>query len=72
MAEDIKRERAQGWGDVVSPLAARLVTREAAIALALAILTFAVYWFLGPKDTVYSFQVSQANNIIHGHLDLRP
>jgi hypothetical protein len=57
---------------LASPLMARLITREAAIALAFAVLTFAVYWFLGPKETPYSYQVSQANNVIHGHLDLLP
>ncbi|MEX0683949.1 MAG: hypothetical protein WD904_03570 [Dehalococcoidia bacterium] len=38
----------------------------------LAILVFSVYWFLGPQSTAYSYQVQQANNIIHGHLDLVP
>ena len=37
-----------------------------------AVITFGLLWTLGPKDTVYSFQVSQANNILHGHLDMDP
>ncbi|HUF54556.1 MAG TPA: hypothetical protein VMR52_12405 [Dehalococcoidia bacterium] len=36
----------------------------------LVVVTFAAYWYLGPQDTAYSYQVQQANNIIHGHLDL--
>ena len=37
-----------------------------------AVVTFGLLWFLGPKDTAFSFQVSQANNLIHGHLDMNP
>ena len=37
-----------------------------------AVLTFGLLWFLGPKDTIYSYQVSQANNLLHGHLDMDP
>jgi hypothetical protein len=40
------------------------------ICVALAVITFATYWFLGPQETTYGFQVSQANNILHGHLDM--
>lgn len=72
MAEETKSDKALSWSDIAASLAARLITREAAISLALAALAFSVYWFLGTKETVYSFQVSQANNLIHGHLDLRP
>jgi len=34
--------------------------------------TFLVYWLLGPMHTAYDFQLSQANNIVHGHLDMDP
>jgi hypothetical protein len=37
-----------------------------------AVVTFGLLWFLGPKETAYSYQVSQANNILHGHLDMDP
>ncbi len=37
-----------------------------------AVVTFGLLWFLGPKETPFSFQVSQANNLIHGHLDMDP
>lgn len=37
-----------------------------------AVVTFGLLWFLGPKDTAYSYQVSQANNLLHGHLDMDP
>ncbi len=40
------------------------------VSVALFVLTFVAYWFLGPQETTYGFQVSQANNIIHGHLDM--
>ncbi|HET9477528.1 MAG TPA: hypothetical protein VFP63_08585 [Dehalococcoidia bacterium] len=72
MADVTEGDRAPGQGGAAAPLLARLWTRETAISLAFAVLAFSVYWFLGPKETAYSFQVSQANNIIHGHLDLRP
>lgn len=39
------------------------------ICLALMAIVFAVYWYAGPKDTPYSYQTSQANNLLHGHLD---
>ncbi|MEO8458325.1 MAG: hypothetical protein ABI559_10980, partial [Chloroflexota bacterium] len=48
------------------------MTREVLISIIFAILTFSVYWYLGPQDTAYSYQISEANNILHGHLDLRP
>lgn len=40
--------------------------------LVLVVVTFSVYWFLGPKETIYGYQVQQANNILHGHLNLLP
>jgi hypothetical protein len=46
--------------------------RTLAICLALMVVVFCVYWFAGPKETPYSYQTSQANNILHGHLDLVP
>jgi hypothetical protein len=46
--------------------------RIAAICVALFIVTFAVYWRLSPQETAYPHQVNQANNIIHGHLDMDP
>ncbi len=42
------------------------------ISVALFLFTFAVYWFVGPQETPYAHQVSQANNILHGHLDFLP
>lgn len=40
------------------------------VGLAVFLVTFVLYWSLGPKQTPYDFQLSQANNIIHGHLDM--
>jgi hypothetical protein len=45
---------------------------DAIIAAVLALAAFVAYWYVGPQETAYSYQVSQANNILHGHLDLRP
>ena len=42
------------------------------ISIALFLVTFGIYWFLGPQETPYAHQVSQANNILHGHLDFVP
>lgn len=36
------------------------------------LLTFSVYWLLGPRDTIFINHVSQANNFLHGRLDLLP
>lgn len=44
----------------------RLIRINAVIFL----LTFLAYWLAGPMRTEYDFQLSQANNIIHGHLDM--
>lgn len=40
------------------------------VSVALFLLTFGLYWSLGPKETVFDYPVSQALNLIHGHLDL--
>ena len=39
-------------------------------SLAIFVFTFLVYYLTGPVNTPYDFQLSQANNIIHGHLDM--
>jgi hypothetical protein len=44
--------------------------RVIAASLAVFAFTFLVYWLLGPGNSPYDFQLSQANNIIHGHLDM--
>lgn len=44
--------------------------RVVLVSFAVFLLTFLVYWLLGPGQTPYDFQVSQANNLIHGHVDL--
>lgn len=46
--------------------------RIAAICVALFAVTFAIYWFGGPQETPYAHQTNQANNILHGHLDMLP
>ncbi len=46
--------------------------RVVTICLALFALTLLVYWTLGPQETAFPHQVNQANNLIHGHVDLLP
>lgn len=46
--------------------------RTITICAALVALVFCIYWISGPRETGYSYQTSQANNILHGHLDLVP
>jgi len=46
--------------------------RVITICIALFAFTLLVYWTLGPQNTVYPHQVNQANNLIHGHVDLLP
>ncbi|MEO8458054.1 MAG: hypothetical protein ABI559_09600 [Chloroflexota bacterium] len=43
-----------------------------AICVALFLFTFLIYWGLGARSTTYPHQVSQANNLLHGHLDFLP
>jgi hypothetical protein len=64
-----------GWmGDVSAgaPPSASDRRRVAGISAALFVVTFLVYWLGGPMQTAFDFQLSQANNIVHGHLDLVP
>ena len=42
------------------------------MAGAVFVLTVLIYWSLGPRQSGFDFQLSQANNIVHGHLDLVP
>jgi hypothetical protein len=44
--------------------------RPAVTGAGLFLLTVAAYWALGPQQTAYDYQLSQANNLLHGHLDL--
>jgi hypothetical protein len=54
---------------------ARILADERAtvvlICVALFSVTLLVYWLLGPQTTGSPHQVSQANNLIHGHIDLQ-
>jgi hypothetical protein len=40
------------------------------VAAGVFVLTVLVYWTVGPHQSGFDFQLSQANNLIHGHLDL--
>jgi hypothetical protein len=62
-----------GQGDVSArPASADRSDRRRVItvSLALFVVTFLIYWLLGAGQTPYDFQLSQANNIVHGHLDM--
>lgn len=61
--------RRPGW-DGAPPAAKSARSRVVLVSLALFLGTFLVYWLLGPFNTPYDFQLSQANNLIHGHLDM--
>jgi len=37
-----------------------------------ALLTFGLYWYLGPQETAFVHHVNQADAILHGHLDINP
>jgi hypothetical protein len=56
------------YGEVITEKRLRI----AAICVALFAFTFAVYWLMGPQETPYSHQTNQANNILHGHMDMVP
>lgn len=63
-------------GGATTPSEAPAVVRESTrgrqigVSLVLFAATFLVYFLLGPGQTPYDFQLSQANNMIHGHLDM--
>jgi hypothetical protein len=40
------------------------------LSVVLFLATFLIYWLSGPLRSAFDFQLSQANNIVHGHLDL--
>ncbi len=44
--------------------------RVVRLSVVLFLATFLVYWLSGPLRSAFDFQLSQANNIVHGHLDL--
>lgn len=44
--------------------------RAMRVSAALFVFTVLAYWLLGPLSTAFDFQLSQANNLIHGHLDM--
>jgi len=46
--------------------------RVVTICVVLFAFTLLAYWTLGPQETVFPHQVSQTNNLIHGHVDLTP
>jgi hypothetical protein len=72
--ERIADARPVDSADASLPVAARLKAsdRRRTIRLSLAIfaVTFLIYFLLGPGQTPYDFQVSQANNMLHGHVDM--
>ena len=44
--------------------------RVVRLSVVLFLATFLIYWLMGPLRSAFDFQLSQANNIVHGHLDL--
>jgi hypothetical protein len=60
----------RSYGALMRTPLMRRRTRQVLIAGLLFMLTFAVYWVTGPSRSPYDFQLSQANNIVHGQLHL--
>ena len=46
--------------------------RNLGLSIALFVVTFLCFWLLGRGETPYDFQLSQANNLVNGHLDMAP
>lgn len=46
--------------------------RALGLSVGLFLVTFFCYWLLGRGETPYDFQLSQANNLVNGHLDMAP
>lgn len=67
VAERALAARSESVNESVTSAERRRVVR---ISAALFVVTFLAYWLLGPFTTAYDFQLSQANNLIHGHLDM--
>jgi len=63
-------------GGALAALLPAWLTRERAITygvpLAFTVVSFVVYWYLGPQNTVYKNHVYQADAFLHGRLDLGP
>lgn len=56
--------------DRVSAVRAQARPGSWRIGAALFVLTVLVYWVLGAQQTAFDYQLSQANNLVHGHLDM--
>lgn len=60
------------WNDTALPWLSEAYVRSYVLPAGFFVLTFLVYWYLGPQETIFDNHVSQANSILHGHLDLVP
>lgn len=60
------------WSGTAAPWLAEPYVGTYILPAALFILTFLVYWWLGPQKTLFDNHVNQANSLLHGHLDLVP
>lgn len=60
------------WDDTAVPWLEEPYVGMYVLPGAFFVLTFILYWCLGPQDTRYVNHLSQANSLLHGHLDLVP
>lgn len=77
MAEGAATGRGAGrwlrvWNDTVEPWLAEPYVANYVLPATFSLITFIVYWYLGPQETAFDNHVNQANSLLHGHLDLVP
>ncbi len=77
MAREMEQARPfKPWFHLRESVDSLLMEREYRIVIGWSafffVLTFLLYWFLGPKDTIFINHINQANSFLHGRLDLVP
>ena len=60
------------WGRFRDGSLVPLLSRPYVLPAGFFVLTFLVYWFVGPQSTIFDNHINQANSLLHGHLDLAP
>jgi len=60
------------WGRFRDGSLVPLLSRPYVLPAGFFVLTFLVYWFVGPQNTIFDNHINQANSLLHGHLDLVP
>lgn len=60
------------WRETASPWLAEPYVQGFVLPASFFLITFLVYWYGGPQETIFDNHVNQANSLLHGHLDLVP